>query len=171
MAPYRGKGHDEDLSVQLRKVQQQLEQVHLEADKRKKEEEDAKLEKLRIDEIERKVSEQLQLQRKKEAEAAAAQRKKEAEEKARIQAEAQRILEERAKEEQARKDAEEARKKEIQAAVELERAKFEAMNRGRRTYTKFSKVHLCKEALDERKISYTEEVCFNHTASPHNRIC
>lgn len=159
VAPYRGKGHsEEDLSLQLRKVQLQLDQVHAETNQRKKEEENAKLEKLRTEEIERLVSEKLQLQRRKEVEAAAAAKKKEDDEKARIKAEAEKLLAERLAAEKAKKDAEDADKARIQAIVDQERAKYEAMNRGRRTYTKFSKVHLCKEALDERKISYTEEV-------------
>lgn len=166
VAPYR-KGEN-DLSEQLRKVQLQLEAVHAESDKRKKEEEHAKLEKLRNEEIERKVAEQLQLQRKKEADAAAEAKRKADAERARIQAEAQKLLQEREAAEKAKKAAEEAEKQKIQAIIDQERQKYEAMNRGRRTYTKFSKVHLCKEALDERNIAYTEEVRFNlsiHLAS------
>lgn len=167
MAPYRPKAHEENLSEQLRKVQMQLDQVHAEADKQKKEKEIATLEKLRTEEIERKVTEQLQLQRKKEADIAAAEKKKASEERARIEAEAHKILEERAAKAEAKKVAEEAEKAKIQAIIDQERAKYEAMHQGRRTYTKFSKVHLCKEALDERGIAYTEEVSASYTISPN----
>lgn len=170
MAPYRPKAHEENLSEQLRKVQMQLEQVHAETDKRKKEEENAKLEKLRTEEIERKVTEQLQLQRKKEADAAAAAKKRNEDERARIEAEAQKLLDRRAAQEKASKEAEEAEKKKIQAIIDQERAKYEALSQGRRTYTKFSKVHLCKEALDERGIAYTEEVSAGCTISPNGGL-
>ncbi|KAL0633723.1 hypothetical protein Q9L58_007392 [Maublancomyces gigas] len=168
MAPYNPK--KEDLSEQLRRVQLQLEQVHAETDKRKKEEENVKLEKLRTEEIERKVTEQLLLQRKKEADAAAAAKKKADDERARIEAEAQKLLDARAAKEKAAKEAEEADKKRIQAIIDQERAKYEALSQGRRTYTKFSKVHLCKEALDERNIAYTEEVSFNHPMFPNDNF-
>lgn len=170
MAPYRPKAHEEDLSEQLRKVQLQLEQVHAETNKRKKMEEDSKLEKLRTEEIERKVAEQLTIQRKKEADAAAAKKKKDDDERARIEAGARKLLEERAAKDKAAKDAEEAEKKKIQLIIDQERAKYEALSQGRRTYTKFSKVHLCKEALDERNIAYTEEVSSTHIISPKNRF-
>lgn len=168
MAPYRPKANEEDLSEQLRKVQLQLEQVHAETDKRKKAEENFQLEKLRTEEIERKVAEQIQLQKKKEADAAAAAKKKADDERARIEAEAQKLLRERDAKEKARIDAEEAEKVKIQKIIDQERAKYEAMHQGRRTYTKFSKVHLCKEALDERGITYTEEVSVSYIISPNN---
>lgn len=170
MAPYNPKAQKEDLSEQLRRVQLQLEQVHAESDKRKKAEEDAKLEKLRTEEIERKVAEQLQLQRKKEADAAAAAKKKADDERAKIEAEAMKILDARAAQQKAAKEAEEAEKKKIQTIIDQERAKYEALSQGRRTYTKFSKVHLCKEALDERNIAYTEEVSFNHIIFPNDNF-
>lgn len=170
VGPYRPKPHEEDLSEQLRKVQMQLEQVHADADKRKKEEETIKLEKLRTEEIERKVNEQLVRQRKIETDAIVAKKKKEDEEEARIKAKAQKLLEEMAAKAKAEKDAKDAESAKIAAIVAEERAKYEALSQGRRTYTKFSKVHLCKEALDERNIAYTEEVSFNNIIFPNNNF-
>jgi hypothetical protein len=146
----------------------QLEQVHSENDKKRKEDEAARLEKERTAEIERKVTEQLEKQRKKEAEKAAAEKKRVEAEKARIAEEARKLLEAQQAAERRRKEEEEKKKKEIQDIIDKERQKFEAERRGmmvaapqpRKTYTKFSKVHLCREALEERQISFTDEVCF-----------
>lgn len=49
-------------------------------------------------------------------------------------------------------------KAKIQAIIDQDGPKCEAINRRKRTYTKFSKTHLCKEALDEKNIAYTEKV-------------
>lgn len=155
----------EELNAKLRNMELELQKLNMDTEKRKQDEEkrrkeieNARLDKLRVEEIERKVSEKLMMQRKKEEEAAKEQERKEAAEKARIKEEAEKILKERYEAEEAKKKAEEAEKVKIQAIIDAERQKYEALNKGRRTYTKFSKVHLCKEALDERSIAYTEEV-------------
>lgn len=51
-------------------------------------------------------------------------------------------------------------KSKMQTLTDHKRAKYEIMNQKRRTYTRFSKIHLCKEALDEQKIAYTEKVSY-----------
>lgn len=157
------RNYEDDLSEQLRKVQMQLEQVHTENDKKRKEEEAARIEKLRNAEIERKVTEQLNMQRKKEAEKLAEEKRRAEDERKRIADAAKKLLEEQ----QAAKMAMELKQKEEKERIDrLVQQGLEEQKRimglepkpQRRTYTKFSKVHLCREALEERQISFTEEV-------------
>ncbi|RPA96994.1 hypothetical protein L873DRAFT_1829217 [Choiromyces venosus 120613-1] len=156
-----GHHHNKELATltkHLQNVELQLKQVKAESESKKQAEENARIEKLRTEEIERKVAEKLHLQRKQEIEAMEKRRRQEEEERKRIEDAAKRLLQE--KERAAREQEEEKRRKneEMEAAIN---ARLIAMTpqqpAPRRTYTKFSKVHLCKEALDERQISYTEE--------------
>jgi hypothetical protein len=97
-------------------------------------------------------------------EAAERRKRQEEEERRRIEDAAKRLLEEKERAAREREQEEKRKKEEIDARV---RAGLMAMQPqpppqqpqqpARRTYTKFSKIHLCKEALDERQISYTEE--------------
>ncbi|KAG0133577.1 hypothetical protein HOY82DRAFT_260537 [Tuber indicum] len=162
-----GHHHNKELASltkHLRNVELQLEKVRAESESKKQAEENARLEKLRTEEIERKVSEKMMLQRKHEVEAAERKKRQEEEERRRIDDAAKRLLEEKERAAREREQEEKRKKEEIDARV---RAGLMAMQPqplpqqpqqpARRTYTKFSKIHLCKEALDERQISYTEE--------------
>jgi len=164
-----GHHHNKELATlteHLRNVELQLKQVKAESESKKQAEENARLEKLRTDEIERKVSEKLMLQRRQELEAAERKKRQEEEERRRIEDAAKRLLEQKEKAAREKEQEERRKKEEIEARIE---ARLLAMGQQqpvqpqpqpstRRTYTKFSKIHLCKEALDERQISYTEEV-------------
>ncbi|KAL7274161.1 hypothetical protein RUND412_002942 [Rhizina undulata] len=155
---YPRVSREDHLSKQLAEVKAQLAQVHEAEEKRRLEAEAAKMEKLRNEEIERKVAEQLELRKRKEVEEAAALAKKEEDEKKRIEHAARKLLEEQAKAAADKKAAEEAERARIQAMIDAADKQKTANEKGKKTYTKFSKVHLCKEALDERGIEYTEEV-------------
>ncbi|CAZ81352.1 unnamed protein product [Tuber melanosporum] len=162
-----GHHHNKELASltkHLQNVELQLKQVKAESESKKQAEENARIEKLRTEEIERKVAEKLMLQRKQEMEAAERRKRQEEEERRRIEDAAKRLLEEKERAAREREQEEKRKKEEIDARV---RAGLMAMQPqpppqqpqqpARRTYTKFSKIHLCKEALDERQISYTEE--------------
>ncbi|RPB28278.1 hypothetical protein L211DRAFT_371641 [Terfezia boudieri ATCC MYA-4762] len=103
-----------------------------------------------------------------DARAAAEKKAKEAAaaEQARIQDQARKLLEaqEAAKKAAEEKDKEEKAKVEklVEERIAAENQKNQAVMLDLRkpTHTKFSKTHLCKEALDERKISYTEHDSF-----------
>ncbi|KAG0640090.1 hypothetical protein HOY80DRAFT_34766 [Tuber brumale] len=163
-----GHHHNKELATltkHLQDVQLQLKQVKAESESKKQAEENARIEKLRTEEIERKVTEKMQLQKKQEQEAADRKKRQAEEERRRIEDAAKRLLEEKEKAAREKEQEEKRKKEEIDARV---RAGLMAMQPqpppqqpqqpARRTYTKFSKIHLCKEALDERQISYTEEV-------------
>ena len=68
------------------------------------------------------------------------------------------MLDEQAAKAEAARQAKAAEDAKIAAAVAAEREKYTAAQQGKKTYTRFSKVHLCKEALEERDIPFTEEV-------------
>lgn len=172
---------DNQLAEEVRKLQLQLEEVRLEKERRLKEEEEHKSreivvqarvretmaeqkereqqERFRNSEIERKVAEQLaaktrEMEAKKAAEAA---------ERAKITQEAERLLRERKAAEDKKKAEEAANEEKVRLIIEERIKKMQPppppqQPAARLTYTKFSKVHLCKEALDERSIGYTEEV-------------
>jgi multidrug efflux pump subunit AcrA (membrane-fusion protein) len=124
--------------------------------------EQARLEKLRAQEIERKVQEQLQIQKQKELEKERKEKEKLESEKKRIADAAKQLLEQQAAAAAAAKAAKEKEeahlKAQIDAALQVERSKYNAAQSGKKTYTRFSKAHLCKEALEERGIPFTEEV-------------
>lgn len=160
-----GHHHNKELATltkHLQNVELQLKQVKAESESKKQAEENARLEKLRTDEIERKVTEKLMLQKKQEKEAADRKKRQEEEERRRIEEAAKRLLEEKEKAARAKEQEERKRKEEIEAGIANRLAAIQPaqpqLQPTRRTYTKFSKIHLCKEALDERQISYTEEV-------------
>ncbi|PWW77018.1 hypothetical protein C7212DRAFT_21464, partial [Tuber magnatum] len=162
--------HNKELATitrQLQDVELQLKQVKAESESKKQAEENARIEKLRTEEIERRVSEKLRLQHKQEREAQEKKKRHEEEERRKIEDAAKRLLEEKEKAARDRAAEERRRKEELEASIQ---ARLMAMGQQqqpqqqpqqhpstRRTYTKFSKIHLCKEALDERQISYTEE--------------
>jgi len=145
------------LSKKLEQVQLQLAQVQKDSEKKKIEEEQAKLEQLRTLEIERKVKEQLEMERMREMQRQEDERRAMEEEKRRIEMAAQRFLEEKTRAENAAKAAQEEEQAKIMSIVNDTKRQYEAAAAGRKTYTRFSKAHLCKEALDERGIGYTEE--------------
>jgi len=155
--PHRPSAQEEELSRKLEQVQIQLAQVQKDSEKKKMEEEQAKLEQLRTEEIERKVREQMEKERQFQMMKAEEERKAIEDEKKRIAEAAQRFLEEKAAAEAAAKAAAEAEQAKIMKIVNDTKQQYEAAAAGRKTYTRFSKAHLCKEALDERGINYTEE--------------
>ncbi|PUU82376.1 hypothetical protein B9Z19DRAFT_1112924 [Tuber borchii] len=160
-----GHHHNKELATltkHLQNVELQLKQVKAESESKKQAEENARLEKLRTDEIERKVTEKLLLQKKQEKEAADRKKRQEEEERRKIEEAARRLLEEKEKAARAKEQEERKRKEEIEVGIAnrlaaIQPAQPQLQQPTRRTYTKFSKIHLCKEALDERQISYTEE--------------
>jgi hypothetical protein len=148
---------EEELTKQLQDVQKKLEKVQVDAEKKRMEDVQAQLEKQRSLEIERKVAEQLRVQKQKEAEA---EKRRQAEleaEKRRIADAARQLLDQQAAAAAAAKAEEDKKKAEIEAILQAERAKYQAAQQGKKTYTRFSKAHLCKEALEERNIPFTEE--------------
>jgi len=156
--PGRPSRQEEELTEKLKEVQKQLERVQVDAEKKRMQDEQQRLEKLRSQEIERKVQEQLQIQKKKEEEKARRDKEAFEAEKKRIADAAKKLLDEQAAAAAKAREEEERKKREIQAIVDAERAKYAAASSGKKTYTRFSKTHLCKEALEERGIPFTEEV-------------
>lgn len=167
----------QSLADEVRKLQLQLEEVRLEKERKIKEDEDHKnreivvqarvretiaeqkerehAERMRNTEIERKVAEQLAAKAAEERAVRAAQEA----ERARITQEAEKLLRERQAAEEKKKAEEAANEERMRLIVEERIKKLQPQQPAARlTYTKFSKVHLCKEALDERNIGYTEEV-------------
>jgi hypothetical protein len=157
VARYRPSRQEEELTSKLKEVQRQLERVQVDAEKKRLEDEQAKMEKLRNQEIEKKVAEQLIVQKKKEEDKARAEKEALEREKKRIAEAAKKLLDEQAAAAAAKKAADAAKKAEIQAIIDQERQKYTAAQSGKKTYTRFSKTHLCKEALEERGIPFTEE--------------
>lgn len=155
---HRPSRQEEELTSKLKEIQKQLEKVQVDADKKKLNDQQARQEKLRNEEIERKVQEQIKIQRQKDEDAARAQAAAIEAEKKRITEAAKKLLEEQAAAAAAKKAEEDKRQAEIQAIVDKERAKYNEAQQGKKTYTRFSKVHLCKEALEERNIPFTEEL-------------
>jgi len=154
---YRPSRQEEELTSKLKEVQRQLERVQVDAEKKRLEDEQVKMEKLRNQEIEKKVAEQLIVQKKKEEDKARAEKEALEKEKKRIAEAAKKLLDEQAAAAAAKKAADVAKKAEIQAIIDQERQKYTAAQSGKKTYTRFSKTHLCKEALEERSIPFTEE--------------
>lgn len=149
------------ISPEQQELNKKIAELQLELKKSKEESE--KLEKTKAQaEAEKKKQQDLQDAVKRELEARAAAEKaaadKAAAEKARIEAEAKKLLEEQRAAAEAAKKKEEDEKKKLDALVAEKLAEKNNMLLDLRkpTHTKFSKTHLCKEALDERKISYTE---------------
>ncbi|KAF8542122.1 hypothetical protein BDD12DRAFT_803206 [Trichophaea hybrida] len=159
---YNGGGRpsrqEEELTEKLKEVQKQLERVQVDAEKKRMQDEQQRLEKLRSQEIERKVQEQLLIQKKRDEEKAKKEKEQFEAEKRRIAEAAKKLLDEQAAAAAKAKEEDERKKREIQAIVDAERAKYAAASSGKKTYTRFSKTHLCKEALEERGIPFTEEV-------------
>ena len=149
-----------ELNKKIQELQQEL---------KKSKEESEKIEKTKAEvEAQRKKEAELKeaVKREIDARAAAEQKAKDvaAAEQARIQEQARKLLE---AQEAARKAADEMEKEEkakLEKLVEERLAQDYQKNQAvmldlrKPTHTKFSKTHLCKEALDERKISYTEHV-------------
>jgi len=127
------------------------------AEKTQLQQREAELEKQRNAEIERKVREQLEVAKAREAEKERREREAQEAEKARIAAAAKKLLDEQQAAAAAAKAAEDLEKAKIQAIIDAERSKYTAAQQGKKTYTRFSKAHLVKEALEERGIPYTEE--------------
>ena len=151
---------EEELNAKLRIVEDQLKRVQMEGERKKLEDAQAEMERARNVEIERKVQEQLHLQKEAEAKAAWEAQQAAKAEKERIAAAAKQLLDEQAAAARAAAEAEEAKKQEVQAIIDQERARFArslAAQPAKKTYTRFSKVHLCREALEERSIPFTEE--------------
>ena len=157
--PQRPSKMEEELTGKLKEVQRQLERVQVDAEKKRMLDEQQRLERQREVEIERKVKEQMQLEKRKEAERAKKEKDALEAEKRRIAEAAKKLLEEQAAAVKKQKEEEDRKKAEIKAIVEAERQKYAAASSGKKTYTRFSKTHLCKEALEERNIPFTEEVC------------
>lgn len=157
----RPSRQEEELTEKLKEVQKQLEKVQVDAEKKRMQDEQARLEKLRAQEIERKVQEQLQIQKHKEEEKKRKEEERLQAEKKRIADAAKQLLEQQAAAAAAAKAAKEKEeahlKAKIDAALQEERSKYNAAQSGKKTYTRFSKTHLCKEALEERGIPFTEE--------------
>ncbi|KAA8893001.1 hypothetical protein FN846DRAFT_980932 [Sphaerosporella brunnea] len=158
----RGPSKQEmELNKKLAEVQKQLEAVQVNAEKKRLEDEAKRLEKLRTAEVERLVAEKILQQKKAEELKAKEEKRKLEEEKKRIEEAANKILEERAAAQKAAAAAAaaaaEKQKADIQAALAAERAKYDAAQQGKKTYTRFSKAHLCKEALEERGVQFSEE--------------
>jgi len=161
---YRPSRQEEALTDKLKEVQKQLEKVQVDAEKKRMQDEQVRLEKLREQEIERKVHEQIKIQRRKEEDKERKEKEKMEAEKRRIADAAKQLLDQQAAA-AAAKDKEAADlKMKIDAALQEERSKYNAAQSGKKTYTRFSKVHLCKEALEERGIPFTEEVGFPFTS-------
>jgi hypothetical protein len=158
IAPYRPSKQEEELTAKLQEVQKQLEKVQVDAEKKRLQETSARLEKERTEEIERKVLQKVEEQKRKEEEKRLAEQRKVEEEKKRIEEAARKLLQEQAAEAAAAKEAAEKKRKEIEDIVAAERKKYDEAKQGKKTYTRFSKTHLCKEALEERSIEFTEEV-------------
>ncbi|KAF8417450.1 hypothetical protein EV426DRAFT_362416 [Tirmania nivea] len=153
------------ISPEQEELNKKIAELQLELKKSKEESE--KIEKTKAEvEAQRKKEAELKEAVKKEIDARAAAEKKAAEaaaaEQARIQEQARKLLEaqEAAKKAAAEKEKEEKAKLEklVEERLAAENQKNQAVMLDLRkpTHTKFSKTHLCKEALDERKISYTE---------------
>lgn len=152
------------ISPEQEELNKKIAELQLELKKSKEESE--KIEKTKAEvEAQRKKEKELKeaVKREIDARAAAEQKAKDeaAAEAARIKDAAQKLLEEQ-KAAQAARDQqikeEEAKIEKLLEARLAENQKNQAMMLDLRkpTHTKFSKTHLCKEALDERKISYTE---------------
>ncbi|KAF8440114.1 hypothetical protein BGX38DRAFT_1318290 [Terfezia claveryi] len=153
------------ISPEQEELNKKIAELQLELKKSKEESE--KIEKTKAEvEAQRKKEAELKeaVKREIDARAAAEQKAKEAAaaEQARIQEQARKLLEaqEAAKKAAEEKDKEEKAKVEklVEERIAAENQKNQAVMLDLRkpTHTKFSKTHLCKEALDERKISYTE---------------
>lgn len=153
------------ISPEQEELNKKIEQLQLELKKSKEESE--KIEKTKAEaEAQRKKEEELKEAVRREIEARAAAEEKAAAEaaaqRARIEAEAKKLVEAQnaAAEAAAKKEAEEKAKLDALVAERLaaENQKNQAMMLDLRkpTHTKFSKAHLCKEALDEKRIQYTE---------------
>ena len=168
------------ISPEQEELNKKIAELQLELKKSKEESE--KIEKTKAEvEAQRKKEADLKeaVKREIDARAAAEQKAKEAAaaEQARIQEQARRLLE---AQEAAKKAADEKEKEEkaklerlVEERLAAENQKNQAVMLDLRkpTHTKFSKTHLCKEALDERKISYTEHVSLLilHFSSLHQR--
>lgn len=154
----RPSPHEEELARQLEAVQLQLEKVQEGEKKRQMEEEQRRLERLRNEEIERKVDEQIARRKREDEEKARAEAAAMEAERQKIEKAARELLEEQARMAAAAKAAEAAEAAKIAAIVEDTKKKILSAQEGKKTFTRFSKIHLCREALDERKIPYTEDV-------------
>jgi len=155
------------ISPEQEELNKKIAELQLELKKSKEESE--KIEKTKAEvEAQRKKEQELKEAVKREIDARAAAEKKAkdeaAAEEARIKGAAQKLLEEqeaaRIAREQKAKEEEAKIEKLLEARLSAENQKNQAVMLDLRkpTHTKFSKTHLCKEALDERKISYTEHV-------------
>jgi hypothetical protein len=160
---------EEELVEKLKDVQLKLDKVQQMTEKRRLEESKKNSEKAMNEEIERKVQEQIKKQKQADEDAARKQKEALEAERQRIADAAKKLLEEQAAAMKKKQEAEEAEKKRLQEIIEAERAKYQAASMGKKTYTRFSKTHLCKEALEERSIPFTEEVSLsNPNINQHN---
>ncbi|KAI5780544.1 hypothetical protein EDC01DRAFT_723447 [Geopyxis carbonaria] len=148
---------EEELNKKLKLVQEQLEKVQVDAERKRLEEQQKAVEAQRNAEIERKVQEQLKLAEHQKIEKERKDREALEAERARIATAARKLLEEQAAAAAAAAAAKKAEEDKIAAIIEGERRKYASAQQGKTTYTRFSKVHLCKEALEERKIPFSEE--------------
>lgn len=153
------------ISPEQAELNKKIEELQLELKKSKEESE--KIEKTKAEvEAQRKKEAELKeaVKREIDARAAAEQKAKEAAaaEQARIQEQARKLLEAQAAAKKAAEEKEKEEKAKLEKLVEERLAAENQKNQAvmldlrKPTHTKFSKTHLCKEALDERKISYTE---------------
>lgn len=153
------------ISPEQAELNKKIEELQLELKKSKEESE--KIEKTKAEvEAQRKKEAELKeaVKREIDARAAAEQKAKDAAaaEQARIQEQARKFLEAQAAAKKAADEKEKEEKAKLEKLVEERLAAENQKNQAvmldlrKPTHTKFSKTHLCKEALDERKISYTE---------------
>lgn len=135
----------EALQLQLKKSQEESEKIQKDkeaAEAARKKEEDLKAA------VQKHIADMEAAKRKAEEEAAA--------EAARIKAEAEKLLQQQKAAEEARKKAEEDEKNKIETIIATRMQAIQQVDNRKPTHTKFSKTHLCKEALDEKGVSYTE---------------
>lgn len=179
MVPWQAQAppHPQDeLAQKINELQLELKKSKEEAEKIRIQKEQEELRKKKEEELRIAVEKKLEADRKAAEEARKAEELKKAE----IEAAAAKLLEDQRKAAEAAKIAEELKRAEIEAAAakliedqkkaaeakaleEQKKAEMAAatammLDLRKPTHTKFSKTHLCKEALDERKISYTENV-------------
>lgn len=168
MVPWQPQPHispeQEDLNRKIEALQLELKKSKDESEKIQKTKEEAEAQKKKKEELESAVKREIEAretaQRKAREDAAA--------EAARIKAEAERLLEQQRLAAEAAKKKEEDEKAKVEALVNAKLAEKSQMVMDLRkpTHTKFSKTHLCKEALDERKIQYTEHVSHDLSSYP-----
>lgn len=145
----------------IEKLEQELRKLQHATEEKKRQEAEAAYREKENAEIQRKVQEQLVLQKQQQEEAERKAAEEAEKERQRIAAAAKKLLDDQAAAAAAEAAAKAAKEAEIEKIREEERAKFAAMQAAqpkKKTYTRFNKAHVCKEALEERNLDFVEEV-------------